>query len=74
MLPLRASLVVKNPPAMQETQVPFMCQEDTLEKGMASHFLLQNPTDTRGRRATVHGVAESRTLATFTPATHTSCL
>ena len=34
-----ASLVaqmVKNPPAMQETQVRFLVRED-LEKGMASH-------------------------------------
>ena len=33
---LGASLVaqlVKSPPAMQETQVWFLCQEDPLEKG-----------------------------------------
>ena len=29
--------VVKNPPAMQETQVQPLGQEDPLEKGMASH-------------------------------------
>ena len=29
--------VVKNPPAMQETQVHFLGQEDPLEKGMATH-------------------------------------
>ena len=28
---------VKNPPAMQETQVPSLGQEDPLEKGMATH-------------------------------------
>ena len=28
---------VKNPPAMQETQVQSLGQEDTLEKGMATH-------------------------------------
>ena len=28
---------VKNPPAMQETQVPSLGQEDSLEKGMATH-------------------------------------
>ena len=28
---------VKNPPAMQETQVQFLGQEDPLEKGMATH-------------------------------------
>ena len=35
-----ASLVVqlvKNPPAMQETQVQFLGWEDPLEKGMATH-------------------------------------
>ena len=37
----RASLVaqmVKNPPAMQETQVQSLGQEDALEKEMATHF------------------------------------
>ena len=28
---------VKNLPAMQETQVPSLDQEDPLEKGMATH-------------------------------------
>ena len=35
-----ASLVaqlVKNPPAMQETPVRFLCQEDQLKKGWATH-------------------------------------
>ena len=35
-----ASLIaqlLKNPPAMQETPVPFLGQEDPLEKGMATH-------------------------------------
>ena len=31
---------VKNLPAIQETQVPSLGQEDPLEKGMAIHFLL----------------------------------
>ena len=35
---LCASLMVKNLPAMQETQVRFLGQEDLLEKGMATHF------------------------------------
>ena len=30
-------LVVKNLPAMQETWVQFLCQEDSLEKEMATH-------------------------------------
>ena len=29
--------LVKNPPAMQETQVRSLGQEDPLEKGMATH-------------------------------------
>ena len=35
-LPLVAQMV-KNPPAMQETQVQSPGQEDPLEKGMATH-------------------------------------
>ena len=30
--------MVKNPPAMQETQVQSLGQEDPLEKGMATHL------------------------------------
>ena len=30
--------MVKNPPAMQKTQVQSLGQKDTLEKGMATHF------------------------------------
>ena len=40
MIPTGASLVaqlVKNPPAMQETQVESLGQEDLLEKGIATH-------------------------------------
>ena len=29
--------MVKNPPAMQETCVRSLCQEDPLEKGMVTH-------------------------------------
>ena len=29
--------MVKNLPAMQETQVPSLCQEDPLEEGTATH-------------------------------------
>ena len=29
--------LVKNPPAMQETLVRFLCQEDLLEKGQATY-------------------------------------
>ena len=40
---LWASLVaqmVKTPPAMQETQVQSLGQEDPLEKEMATHFII----------------------------------
>ena len=30
--------MVKNLPAMQETGVQFLCREDPLEKGVATHF------------------------------------
>ena len=30
--------MVKNPPALQETQLPSLGQEDPLEKEMAMHF------------------------------------
>ena len=30
--------LVKNPPAMQETLVQFLGQEDTMEKRQATHF------------------------------------
>ena len=29
---------IKNPGAMQETQVQFLGQEDPLQKGMTTHF------------------------------------
>ena len=29
--------MVKNPPAMQETQVPYLSREDSLEEGMATY-------------------------------------
>ena len=32
------ALMVKNLPAMRETGVPSLGQEDPLEKGMATHF------------------------------------
>ena len=38
--------MVKNPPAMQETQVRSMGREDPLQKGMATHssiFAWRNP-------------------------------
>ena len=61
----RASLVaqlLKNPPAMQETPVPFLGREDPLEKGMATHSSVlawRILMDRRAWWATVHGVAKS---------------
>ena len=61
----RASLVaqlVKNPPAMQETLVQFLGQEDPLEEGIATHSSIlawRIPTDRGAWQVTVHGVAKS---------------
>ena len=55
--------MVKNPPAMQETQVRALGQEGSLVKGMATHSgitCLENSTD-RAWQATVHQVTESQT-------------
>jgi len=62
----RASLVahwVKNPPAMQETGVQSLGQEDPLEKEMATHssILAWKPSTDRGAWwATVPGVTRVR--------------
>ena len=55
---------VKNLPAMRETWVQSLGQEDPLEEGMATHSSIlawRIPMDRGTWRATVHGVAESRT-------------
>ena len=49
--------MVRNLPAMQETQVRFLGQEDVLEKGMAIHSSIL----TQRIPWTDHGVAESDT-------------
>ena len=54
--------MVTNLPAVQETWVRFLGQEDPLEKGMASHSSIlawKNPMNRGTWQATVHGVAES---------------
>ena len=62
-----ASLVVqmvKNLPAIQETQVQSLGWKDSLEKGMATHYSIlawKNPLDRGAWRATVHGVTKSQT-------------
>ena len=60
--------MVKNPPAMQETQetwVRSLGQEDSLEEGMATHsstVAWKNPMGRGAWWATVHGVAKTWTL------------
>ena len=47
--------MIKKLPAMQETWVQFLGQEDPLEKGMASHFsisCLENSVDRGAWQAT----------------------
>ena len=62
-----ASLVaqrVKNPPAMQETQVQSLGWEDPLEEKMAIHSSIlawRIPVNRGIWRAAVHGVAKSKT-------------
>ena len=52
--------MVKSLPAMQETWVQSLVQEDPLEKGMATHSgsCLENPMDRGAWQATVHGATE----------------
>ena len=53
---------VKNPPAMQKTQVRSLGRQDLLEKGMAAHSSIpawRIPwTEEPGRLHAVHGVAK----------------
>ena len=62
--------MVKSLPAMQETWIWSLGQEDPLEKEMATHSSIlawKNPMDGGARQSTVHGVAKSRTwLSDFT--------
>ena len=56
--------IVKNPLAMQETQVQFPGQEDPLEKEMATRLqysCLENPMDRGAWWATVHELQQSDT-------------
>ena len=43
--------MVKNPPAIQETWVRSQGQEDSLEKGMATHSTLFTPRESHGQRS-----------------------
>ena len=64
------ALLVKNPPAMQETCVQSLGWEDPLEEGVATHSSIlawRIPMDRRVWWATVHGIAKSQTgLSDFT--------
>ena len=56
--------MVKNLPAVQETWVQSLGWEDPLEEGMTTHSSIlawRIPKDRGALRATVHGVAKSRT-------------
>ena len=56
--------MVKSLPAMQETWVQSLGQEDPLEKQMATHsgvLAWENPMDRGALQATVHRVAKSWT-------------
>ena len=65
-----ASLVaqtVKNPPAMQETQVQSLGQDYPLEKEMANWYsCLENPMNRGACWATVRGIAESDMMEQLT--------
>ena len=53
--------MVKNLPAMQETQVQFLGQEDVLEKGKAIHSSIPGELhEQRTWRSAVHGATKNR--------------
>ena len=60
----RLAQTVKNPPAVREPWVPSLWWEDPLEEEMAAHSSIlawRIPQDRGAWRATVPGVAKSRT-------------
>ena len=73
-LPWWFRVVVKNLPARQETQVRFLCQEDPLEKGMATHsstLAWRIPwTEEPGRLQSI-GLQGQTQLSDWYPNTHT---
>ena len=64
--------MVKNPPAMQETQVQSLDQDDPLEKKNGNplqYSCLGNPMDRGATWATVHGITKSQTRLRNKPTT-----
>ena len=59
--------MVKNLPAMWETQVQSLDWEDPLEKGMATYstILAWRIMDRRAWQATVRGIAKSQTQLSY---------
>ena len=57
------SQMVKNLPAVQETWIGFLGQEEPLEEEMATHssILAWNSMDRGAQQAAVHGVAKNQT-------------
>ena len=56
--------MVKNPPALQETWVLSLGWADALEEDIATHssiLIWRIPMESGALRATVHGIAKSRT-------------
>ena len=76
----RVAQLLKNPPAMQETWVWSLCQEDPLEEEMATlssiFFAWRIPMDRGAWQATVYGVAKSQTQPRDLAHTHihTHCI
>ena len=59
--------MIKNPPAVWETQVQSLGRENPLEEGKATHSSILSwriPMDRGAWQATVHGVAKSQTPLT----------
>ena len=64
-MPAKQTSLVKNQPAIRETWVQSLGQENPLEKEMATHSSILasriNPLDRGAWRAIVHRVARSQT-------------
>ena len=68
--------MVRNPPAMQETQVQSLGREDPLEKEMATHSSIlawEIPMDRVAWWAAVHGVPSRMQLSDWTTVTQERC-